>query len=113
MSDEIDRTISKYLGHDLGDGDDEIDDVVAEYGSAHASERLARQRRAVSPRRAKLTRRATSLTVMSGDAALLAERATLSENERLVVSDDGVSIEVVSPVEEDETVEGEVVILRG
>lgn len=111
MSDEIQKAIDRYLGHVVAEAD-EIDDVLDTYGSAHASERLARQRRAKSPKRAGLNRRPTSLTVLSGDAAMLAVQATLSEDERLVMADDGVALEIVAGVEEDTEVEGEV-ILRG
>lgn len=118
MADKIEQVISRYT--EKGDGrsdeevthDDEMADVLNTYGSAHASERLARRRRAKSPKRAGLTRRPTSLTVLSDDAAMLAVQATLSEDERLVIADDGVSLEIATGVEEDEEVEGEV-ILRG
>jgi len=112
MSDKIQETIDRYLGRDVAEPD-EIDDVLDRYTSQHASERLARQRRKTTPDRAGLARRGTSLTVLSGDAEFRAVAATLQEDERLVVGDNGYSVEIVQGIEEDEELEGEVTILRG
>lgn len=112
MSDEIQRTIDRYLGHDLSEAD-EIDDVLARYTSQHASEWLARQQRAMTPDRVGLPRRGTSLTILSGDAEFQAIASRLQEDERLVLGDDGHSVEIVYDVEEDEELEGEITVLRG
>jgi hypothetical protein len=110
MSDEIQETINRYLGRDVAEPD-EIDDVLADYTSQHASERLARQQRETTPDRVGLARRGTSLTIMSGDAEFQAVAATLQEDERLVLADDGHGVEIVSGVEEDEELEGTIEVI--
>jgi hypothetical protein len=112
MSDEIQKTIDRYLDRNLAEAD-EIDDVLARYTSQHASERLARRQRETTPDRVGLKRRGTSLTIMSPNSAFQSVVATLSEDERLVLADDGHGVEIVAGVEEDEEVEGEITVLRG
>lgn len=111
MSDEIQKTIDRYLDRDVAEAD-EIDDVLARYTSQHASERLARRQRETTPDRVGLPRRGTSLTIMSGDAEFQSVAATLAEDERLVLSSDGHGVEVVYDVEEGEEVEGEITVLH-
>lgn len=106
MTDELQKVIDRYLDREDHEPD-EIDQLFSEYTSQHASERMDRQRG--STRR----RRATSLTTLSGDGAILAVQSTLSESERLVIGADGHALEILEDVEEDEEIEGEVVILRG
>ena len=115
--DAIDRTIARHTGK--GDGrteeershDDEVERVLVEHTSQHASERLARRRREATPDRVRLARRGTSLTILSGDAAFQSVAATLQEDERLVVADDGHGVEIVAGVEEDEELEGTIEVI--